>query len=1106
MMRVSDALTSSIAPTDSTATSSTVSPTTNATDTNTTTVLTPGVATTFPTSIPTIPDPTTKPGPTTTPDTTAKPGPTTTPDTTAKPGPITTPHTTTIRTSATMPHTTTTPDPPTTPDTTAKPGPTTTPDTTAKPGPTTTPDTTAKPGPTTTPDTTAKPGPTTTSDTTAKPGPTTTSDTTAKPGPTTTPDTTAKPGPTTTPDTTAMPDTTTTPDPTTTPGPITMPHTTTTPDTTAMPDTTTTPDPTTTPGPITMPHTTTTPDPTAMPDTTTTPNPTTTPGPITMPHTTTTPDPTTMPHTTTTANLPTTTTTTASTSATSTTSHSTAAPNCKNNGHPENGVCLCPDDYSGPLCEIRGLPQATARCVNGSFAAPQELLCELTLDLINGNLSMSEANKEQLASSTQILTSKPADLTPQNISSAAQIASILLSSGNVTEGVKLAAVTTISQLLNASAEQFSDTTVHSTSNLTQTLQDFSVNSENAEPAGSLVVQPNLAIQSLKINATGTSEIQFTAFKGLTDTFSPNRIDVTQTGAASHEGFPIDVLMSIKLKNTTDPSRSKAASDAAASDADSDVGFVLYNNDQFFKSKVFEDLLGTKRRVISGNVGKSNLLDSISIRFNMSGAEPTFMTIQDFACVFWDYGRNDWSTEGCDKILNPSNCSELSPILTCSCGHATNFAVLVSFRTNNYKALSLISVIGCALSVSGLVLTILFQILTRKSRRVSPTLLMVSICTCMTIYYLLFIFGTENPNFQEDDTCTQSKTNDISKSSYHVEPDRGSCTAVAALLQYFLLATFTWSALYAAHIAYLIKSIAGPPRHFSTFSILVGWGLPAVIVSISLGVTYRPENPLDYRQEQFMCVCWLAALDREEKFDVRKPMLWGFLLPLTLMLLFNIGVLFYFAYTTCISDASINRSQVSSLRKKMLSCLSLAVVLGLSWTIGYFMLITNDTKTQDILSYIFCLCNTTQGIQIFILFTVRTKVFQKRFTTALKSGPVPEVAKHRKSYFLWATKNKDSPGSYRSTESDIFDQQGLKNKNKKSRKYKKKSSQTKQITESKVCGGGGGGGCGESLAVGLFQSMEREAQSHRAIPELIDLRRLVVALEPGSSYGFFLTQG
>ncbi|XP_036420956.1 adhesion G-protein coupled receptor G7 [Colossoma macropomum] len=397
-----------------------------------------------------------------------------------------------------------------------------------------------------------------------------------------------------------------------------------------------------------------------------------------------------------------------------------------------------------------------------------------------------------------------------------------------------------------------------------------------------------------------------------------------------------------------------------------------------------------------------------------------MSIQDIACVFWDYNRTDWSTEGCNKVTKSFSSSDSFAVLTCSCNHTTNFAMLMSF-SQNYKyseALGVISIIGCALSVAGLVITVLFQILTRRSRGVSPTFLMVNICVSMTIFYLLFIFGINNP-VQHKAASAPSPINSIPPSDVHHEMDRGPCTAMAALLQYFLLATFTWSTLYAAQIFFVIKNaISGAPRNINTFSIVAGWGFPAVIVGISLGATYRPDKPLNYQQEEF---CWLAALTPNKEFDVWKPMFWGFLLPLALMIFFNIAVLFYFALTTCRTTQSLNSSQVTPFRKKLLSSVSLAVVLGISWIIGYFMLLSVDPIQQNIFTYAFCLCNTTQGVQIFVLFTLRTKIFKEKFSIFRKSVPAPEVSVHRMSYHLWSIREEDPLESYRSTD---FDQQVL----------------------------------------------------------------------------------
>lgn len=111
---------------------------------------------------------------------------------------------------------------------------------------------------------------------------------------------------------------------------------------------------------------------------------------------------------------------------------------------------------------------------------------------------------------------------------------------------------------------------------------------------------------------------------------------------------------------------------------------------------------------------------------------------------------------------------------------------------------------------------------RNSRRSSPTILMVSICVCMTIVYLIFIFGINNSSASSVSIPLQG--NVIPAADFFRNPDQGPCTVFTVLLHYFLLAAFTWSSLYAAHIFLLIKNaISGPPQYFSVLSVVVGWG-------------------------------------------------------------------------------------------------------------------------------------------------------------------------------------------------------------------------------------------------------------------------------------------
>ncbi|XP_056303596.1 adhesion G-protein coupled receptor G7 [Danio aesculapii] len=681
--------------------------------------------------------------------------------------------------------------------------------------------------------------------------------------------------------------------------------------------------------------------------------------------------------------------------ATTSTTFSTAvtSPNlvCENSGTLQKGICLCPDGWTGITCNIpnfcpgqtfptpnaftfpktvlgqfassveqcpsntpnAGIPQASAFCnINTrTFDSPNKVKCNLTLDTINADVSGANLNvKKSLASSTQILTSIPERLTSQNITNAVKIAHFLLSNQQTTNqnDIVVSAVATVSQLLSTREEIFSSVDRSAVSQLTQTLQEISL-SENSNP---LLVQPNIAMQSLK-GQTPIRQVQLTFFK----------------------------------------------------DFNKDIGFVLYDNDRFFQSNSFQPTLDTKRRVISANLPEITQLDQI--KFIVTESTDSTMSLNDFACVFWSYSKNDWSPDGCSKTTGPSGQAE------CSCipkTVKTNFAILMSFNINYQysEALSWISIIGCALSVVGLSVTAVYQIITRKSRGINPTLLVVNVCMSMMVFYLLFIFGINNP--VKHLTVAKSSQNIVPASDYHTYPDQGPCTVYTALLQFFLLATFTWNTLYGVNVFLLFKNhVSGTPAWFPKVALPVGWGVPAVIVGISLGTTYSVKEPLGYRQEEF---CWLAALDHNLNFSMGKPMFWGFVLPLLLMLISNAAILLHFSHNICKTNPNLNRSRTTPLKNKILSSFSLAVMLGLSWAIGYILLIIRDSYLQFLLTVVFCVLNTTQGVQILILFTLRPVLnSHPGFLAALRPST---ITFHMRTFYLWKNKTPDSHESYTST--------------------------------------------------------------------------------------------
>ncbi|TNM94055.1 hypothetical protein fugu_002231 [Takifugu bimaculatus] len=625
----------------------------------------------------------------------------------------------------------------------------------------------------------------------------------------------------------------------------------------------------------------------------------------------------------------------------------------------------------------------------------------LATTILSTQLLTNSANIEALASNTQILTSVPQELTPDNITTAAQIVQTLLVSSNVTENVRLAAVATVSQLL--SANETDDTKQNNaTLGLTVTLDNLSVSlSLSLNTSASQVVQPNLVVQSAQIPAVNTQGVQFTSFSGTAGTFSANRIElnVNTPSVVVNEGSIPEALIFVRFP--------KEAAVERATPSNVSLGFVLYQNDRFFRSRRYKRQRATIR-VLSGTVQGPLVPQHLEMMFRPQMINGT--SLYEFACVFWNYELNDWSTDGCSK----GNTSD--GFLRCFCNHTTNFAALWSFRENyEYaQALDWISTIGLCLSIAGLVVTIVHHLEYNFCKfsgdsKGSVKARVVLLCIYITLlaFIITFLSGVRNYSRQyEISTVPDRETNTVLLSEEYVEPDTGPCTAVTALLHFFLLASFLWNCVYGTQLVLLLRSLhSSLPPYWTKLSHAVGWGIPAVVTAITLAITYRADDPLGYRQEEF---CWLAALDKAKRFDYRKPMFWGFLLPVGLILIYNIVLLVLTSMTTCKTNKNLQSTKHLSLRKKVLISFSVAVLLGLSWILGYLVLVTSG-QPHLVFSIIFCICTTTQP---------RTPSFRKNVSLSLQRLTEVNNELHGRTYHLWKNlKSMSTSETYR----DLKDQ-------------------------------------------------------------------------------------
>ncbi|KFQ31395.1 putative G-protein coupled receptor 128, partial [Merops nubicus] len=722
---------------------------------------------------------------------------------------------------------------------------------------------------------------------------------------------------------------------------------------------------------------------------------------------------------------------------------------CLNGGVCQEAACMCPAEWVGPLCEIVNFCEASTCTVNTSDSITKTLTfgriivgkygnskekCELSTVNANTSIAIRMCSREgriptleppkilycnedldslasqvettdfshvsAIASNTLILTSMPEQLTPHNISAAANIAVQILKMPNISKDsqASVAVMTTVSQLLDASEKIFShNNLLNVTASLTKTMEKFSLTGN--------ISQPNVAIQSAPLKLSSSTVL----FSAQRDTalgyYQPTKLEIQQNvpGLSSNHNTEVQILLNVINNSLSDNGR---------------VGFVLYQNDKLFQSRIYQSRSSFSKQIVSGNI-EGGRTSSVEIAFSPK-YDTSELQLRDHACVFWDYTLSDWSTAGCAKGRDQ--------FLRCRCNHTTHFAVLMAFQIKYkyVKPLEYISYIGVGLSTAGLVITIFFQIFTRKTRKLSVTWMLVSLCFSMLIFNIIFISGIENQNARNHSSNTTSSyqqylpydtaSNTLLTSDMVDPPADSWCTAVAVLLHYFLLATFLWTALNSAHLYLLLLRAMKPlPGHFLITMSVIGWGIPAVVVAITLGATYREGKALNYRQEEF---CWLAALDQNQNFSMQKPMLWSFLLPVTLILLFNITIFIKISASVIWKkNKNLTRNKKDSFMKKLIGTISIVVVLGITWTIGYLMLISHE-DTSLVFSYLFCILNATQGLQICILYTFRSPIFRKKVSEVFPIFRVPEVPLHlhSKTYHVFKSQPaKHSRETFRSTQ-------------------------------------------------------------------------------------------
>ncbi|XP_049587822.1 adhesion G protein-coupled receptor B1 isoform X3 [Syngnathus scovelli] len=226
------------------------------------------------------------------------------------------------------------------------------------------------------------------------------------------------------------------------------------------------------------------------------------------------------------------------------------------------------------------------------------------------------------------------------------------------------------------------------------------------------------------------------------------------------------------------------------------------------------------------------------------------------CISWDENESSsllgsWSARGCKTVLVDSHRTK------CLCDRLSTFAILArlhpEMNMDKTQLPSVTLIVGCGVSSLTLLLLIIIYVSVWRYIRSERSVILINFCLSIISSNALILIGQ---------TQTRNKV---------------LCTVIAAFLHFFFLSSFCW-VLTEAWQSYMAVTGRLRNRIIRKRFLCLGWGLPALVVAISVGFT----KAKGYGTPSY---CWLS---------LEGGLLYAFVGPAAAVVLVNmvIGILVF----------------------------------------------------------------------------------------------------------------------------------------------------------------------------------------------------------------------
>ncbi|XP_030577852.1 adhesion G-protein coupled receptor G2-like [Archocentrus centrarchus] len=349
------------------------------------------------------------------------------------------------------------------------------------------------------------------------------------------------------------------------------------------------------------------------------------------------------------------------------------------------------------------------------------------------------------------------------------------------------------------------------------------------------------------------------------------------------------------------------------------------------------VLGDEILAVEMGAEIANLTDKININFK----SVTYKGIP--SCHSWngEGSQPNWTSDGC--VTNKTGDG-----IVCQCSHLTFFAILLAplnetIPSDDFNRLTIITQVSCGLSMFFLAVVLFMHFLSRRTKASYTTKMLINLVFALFMLNFTFLINNHVAKLK----------NDV------------GCKIMAAVMHYFLLATFTWFAAQAFHLCLNLYKKGKIAIHRYLMKVAItSWVLPSVIGIVLLSIGKYGEQVVHTQNsgnpDDDVLMCWIT----DNSVYVINIVYYAFVFIITFTTF--IIMTSWLCRLRNVKGANVQGGQNG---RVIMSIMGLCFMLGITWGVAFFA----HGSFLIPAYFIFTILNSLQGFFLFIFYYKTSRI-------------------------------------------------------------------------------------------------------------------------------------